>query len=92
MVAPDGPNQLTDRAAPPHGAGDSNLQSWPRRPARLATAVVEDLVDRIVGGELPVGSALPTEPVLCEMFSVSRTVVREAVKSLEGMGLVRAQQ
>jgi GntR family galactonate operon transcriptional repressor len=92
MVAPDGPNQLTERAAPPHGAGDSNLQAWPRRPARLATAVVEDLVDRIVGGELPVGSALPTEPVLCEMFSVSRTVVREAVKSLEGMGLVRAQQ
>jgi GntR family galactonate operon transcriptional repressor len=69
-----------------------NLRAWPRRPARLATAVVEHLVDRIVAGDLPTGSALPTERALCEMFSVSRTVIREAVKSLEGMRLVRAQQ
>src|SRR4051794_3685126 len=68
------------------------LRDWPRRPQRLATAVVEDLVDRIVGGELPTGSALPIEPVLCEMFAVSRTVIREAVKSLEAMQLVTVQQ
>ncbi|MFC0431248.1 FadR/GntR family transcriptional regulator [Kutzneria buriramensis] len=68
------------------------LPGWPRRPRRLATAVVEDLVDRIVGGEISAGSALPIEPVLCEMFSVSRTVIREAVKSLEGMRLVKVQQ
>jgi GntR family transcriptional regulator, galactonate operon transcriptional repressor len=72
--------------------GAAPLRSWPRRPPRLATAVVEDLVDRIVGGELPVGSALPIEPVLCEMFAVSRTVIREAVKSLEAMRLVTVQQ
>jgi DNA-binding FadR family transcriptional regulator len=70
----------------------SALPSWPRRPRRLATAVVEDLVDRIVGGELTDGSALPIEPVLCEMFAVSRTVIREAVKSLEAMRLVKVQQ
>src|SRR5438445_4333733 len=68
------------------------LRGWPRRPQRRATAVVGDLVDRIVGSELPVGSALPIEPVLCEMFSVSRTVIREAVKSLEAMRLVTVQQ
>ncbi|HEY0498795.1 MAG TPA: FCD domain-containing protein [Kutzneria sp.] len=68
------------------------LPGWPRRPRRLATAVVEDLVDRIVGGEISPGSALPIEPVLCEMFSVSRTVIREAVKSLEAMRLVKVQQ
>ena len=68
------------------------LPSWPRRPRRLATAVVEDLVDRIVGGELTDGSTLPIEPVLCEMFAVSRTVIREAVKSLEAMRLVKVQQ
>jgi DNA-binding GntR family transcriptional regulator len=72
--------------------GANPLRSWPKRPQRLATAVAEDLVDRIVGGELPVGSALPIEPVLCEMFAVSRTVIREAVKSLEGMRLVTIQQ
>jgi GntR family transcriptional regulator, galactonate operon transcriptional repressor len=78
------------RPAPPDGSVPQ--RSWPRRPPRLATAVVEDLVDRIVGGELSVGSALPIEPVLCEMFAVSRTVIREAVKSLEAMRLVNVQQ
>ena len=68
------------------------LRGWPRRPQRLATAVVADLVDRIVGGELAVGGTLPIEPVLCEMFAVSRTVIREAVKSLEAMRLVTVQQ
>ena len=76
---------LDEQAAQP-------LPGWPRRPRRLATAVVEDLVDRIVGGEISPGSALPIEPVLCEMFSVSRTVIREAVKSLEAMRLVKVQQ
>jgi DNA-binding FadR family transcriptional regulator len=64
---------------------------WPARPRRLATAVVEDLVEQLVRGEFVVGQSLPTEPALCEMFGVSRTVVREAVKSLEGMRLVKAQ-
>lgn len=77
---------------PKTAMADVRYPAWPRRPARLATAVVENMVDRIVAGEIPVGSALPTEPALCEMFGVSRTVVREAVKSLEGMRLVRAQQ
>ncbi|GAA2009291.1 FadR/GntR family transcriptional regulator [Nocardioides kribbensis] len=65
---------------------------WPKRPRRLATVLVEELVDRLVSGEVPVGAALPTEPVLCETFGVSRTVVREAVKALEAMRLVTVQQ
>jgi GntR family galactonate operon transcriptional repressor len=74
------------------GGGENGLRGWPRRPPRLATAVVADLVDRIVGGELPPGSGLPIEPILGEMFGVSRTVIREAIKTLEGMRLVRVQQ
>jgi len=66
--------------------------SWPKRPDRLGTAVVDVLLDRIVSGELAPGSLLPTEPRLCEVFSVSRTVIREAVKILEQKGLVRAKQ
>lgn len=65
--------------------------AWPRRPRRLANAVVEDLVDRIVGGESPEGASLPIEPVLCETFGLSRTDVREAVKTLESVRLVRVQ-
>jgi DNA-binding FadR family transcriptional regulator len=35
-----------------------------------------------------VGSSVPPEPILCEELGVSRTVVREAVKSLIAKGLV----
>ncbi len=42
----------------------------------------------VVAGHHPVGSSLPPEPQLCEAFGVSRTVVREAVKSLAAKGLV----
>lgn len=74
-------------ASPAHGS----LGPVPRRPAgRLGDTVVAYLVDRIVGGVYPPDSALPTEPVLCEEFGVSRTVVRESVKVLEEKGLVRA--
>jgi DNA-binding FadR family transcriptional regulator len=42
----------------------------------------------IVSGRYGVGSSLPPEPVLCESLGVSRTVVRESVKSLVAKGLV----
>ena len=75
-----------------HGMTEATTAPWPRRPRRLATAVIDELVDRLVSGELATGATLPTEPVLCETFGVSRTVVREAVKALEAMRLVRVQQ
>lgn len=71
---------------------EKTVETWPRRPRRLATGVVEDLVDRLVAGEFPAGATLPTEPMLCQTFGVSRTVVREAVKALETMRLVTVQQ
>lgn len=43
---------------------------------------------QIVAGRYAPGSSLPPEPLLCEQLGVSRTVVREAVKSLIAKGLV----
>jgi DNA-binding FadR family transcriptional regulator len=63
-----------------------------RRPANLASAVTAELVDRIVRGVHRPGTSLPAEPALCETFSVSRTVVREAVKVLQEKGLVQVRQ
>jgi len=63
-----------------------------RRPARLASVVLEELAHRIIGGTFPEGSVLPTEPVLCQQFSFSRTVIREGLKQLEERGLVRVEQ
>lgn len=62
-----------------------------RRP-RLAVAVVEDLVNAIVTEIHPAGSALPPESVLCDIYGVSRTVVREATTALTEKGLVISQQ
>ncbi|MBV8064691.1 MAG: FadR family transcriptional regulator [Actinobacteria bacterium] len=63
-----------------------------RRPARFASVVVEELANLIVGGTYAEGYVLPTEPVLCEEFGFSRTVVREGLKLLEERGLVRIEQ
>ena len=66
--------------------------AWAQRPANLARALTAELVVRIVRGVHPPGSTLPPEPALCEAFSVSRTVVREAVKVLQEKGLVQVRQ
>ena len=46
------------------------------------------LGEAIVGGRYPAGASIPPEPMLCEELGVSRTVVREAVKSLVAKGLL----
>ena len=46
------------------------------------------LGERIVTGVYGPGSAVPPEPTLCEELGVSRTVVREAIKSLVAKGLL----
>jgi DNA-binding FadR family transcriptional regulator len=49
---------------------------------------VDLLGEAIATGHYPVGSSLPPEPMLCEEIGVSRTVIREAVKSLIAKGLL----
>lgn len=66
--------------------------SLARRPARLSIVVIDVLVDRVVSGEYPAGALLPPEPVLCQSFDVSRSVIREALKVLEQKGLVSVRQ
>lgn len=49
---------------------------------------VDWLGEAIVGGRYAVGSTIPPEQILCDELGVSRTVVREAVKSLVAKGLL----
>ena len=46
------------------------------------------LGEAIVAGRYTPGGSIPPEPTLCEELGVSRTVVREAVKSLVAKGLL----
>jgi DNA-binding FadR family transcriptional regulator len=64
----------------------------PRRPARFAAVVVEELAQQIISGALAEDDVLPNEPALCEQFGLSRTVIREGLKLLEERGLVRVEQ
>jgi DNA-binding FadR family transcriptional regulator len=65
----------------------------PRRPAaRLGVAVVSELVELIVTGQITEGQMLPPEGPLSEHFGVSRTIIRESVKRLEEKGLVVVAQ
>ena len=41
-----------------------------------------------MAGRYPAGTSIPPEPRLCEELGVSRTVIRESVKSLVAKGLV----
>ncbi|MFJ3958517.1 FadR/GntR family transcriptional regulator [Arthrobacter sp. NPDC090010] len=58
----------------------------------LVDAVVEQLKQSISSGEWPVGTRIPTEPQLVELLGVSRSSVREAVRSLVQLGLLEARQ
>lgn len=55
-------------------------------------AIAAKLEQRILSGELPVGSALPGELLLASAFEVSRSTIREAIRLLEQMGLLARQQ
>jgi GntR family galactonate operon transcriptional repressor len=70
--------RLFQRAAPP-----------PRR--NLFTHVVQELGSRIVRGDLRPGEGLPNEADLGREFQASRSVVREAVKTLAAKGLLEAR-
>lgn len=50
---------------------------------------VDHLGQAIVAGRFGAAGSLPPEPLLCEELGVSRTVVREAVKSLVAKGLIQ---
>jgi GntR family transcriptional regulator, transcriptional repressor for pyruvate dehydrogenase complex len=65
-----------------------------RPPARrrLHEAVAEQLRDAVLDGRFPPGSKLPPERELAAEFRVNRTSVREAIKVLEGLGLVHVRQ
>jgi GntR family transcriptional regulator, transcriptional repressor for pyruvate dehydrogenase complex len=58
--------------------------------SRLYEQIVRQIQDSIHNGDLKEGDQLPAERELAQQFGVSRTAVREAVKTLHEKGLVEA--
>src|SRR6266571_4421675 len=58
---------------------------------KLSDQVVAEIERLILSGELREGEKLPTEAELCQAFGMSRSVIRDAVRTLSARGLVRVQ-
>jgi GntR family transcriptional repressor for pyruvate dehydrogenase complex len=58
--------------------------------SRLYEQIVKQVEESILSGQLKPGDQLPAERDLAQSFGVSRTAVREAVKTLREKGLVEA--
>jgi GntR family transcriptional repressor for pyruvate dehydrogenase complex len=58
---------------------------------RLSDRVADALLEHILAADLQPGDRLPTEAELGRQFEVSRTVVREAVRSLAARGVVQVR-
>src|SRR4051812_37420983 len=59
---------------------------------RVAEEIVEQLRGLILKGSFSPGDKLPPERKLAEELGVNRASLREAIKSLEQMGLVKTRQ
>jgi len=70
-----------------------NLPNNPIEPSGTRTHQIADLLARrILNGAYKVGDRLPTERELATEFGTNRNAIREAIKRLEGIGMVRARQ
>lgn len=64
----------------------------PLRPSTLFDQLVQQIRVRIIGRHLRPGDKLPNEILLAEEFGVSRSVVREAIRTLAQEGLVEVRR
>jgi DNA-binding FadR family transcriptional regulator len=72
--------------------GHAPLAFRPARRRRIHEDVAEQLRDAILDGRFHTGQRLPPERELAVEFGVNRTSIREAIKVLEGLGLVSVRQ
>ena len=76
----------------PRGNANPLLGSKAMRAPRLAEQLYTQIYKQIEAGQYPVNSKLPSEAELCEVFGVSRPVVREALSRLHTDGVVETQR
>lgn len=62
------------------------------KPQSRADLVVDKITNAIIENELRDGELLPPENRLCEIFGVSRSILREAIRVLVSKGLVEVKQ
>ena len=73
------------------GAGRGPLRFHPAARVPLSQLVFDQTMTEIREGRLRPGDRLPTEHELVEMFQVSRSSVREALRSLVTLGMIETR-
>lgn len=76
---------------PRTSVGDRGVKDMfrPVRPTRLSDDAIAQIMTLVREGKLSAGAKLPAERSLMNMLSVSRTSLREAIRTLETMGVLR---
>ncbi len=64
----------------------------PVRVPNLQEVVIEQVKQYIIAAGLRAGDRLPPEEELAQQLGISRTVVREALRAMEALGIVTARQ
>jgi len=83
---------MVERAIGTRTGGELIAAIAGRVPLRnLHSQVLWQLGVAIVGGDYPEGSILPPDTDLLQRFAVSRTVLREALKTLSAKGMIEAR-
>jgi GntR family transcriptional repressor for pyruvate dehydrogenase complex len=80
-----------EKPFPIDNKGEKNLfKKLPQR--RMYEEIVNQILEALMRGDLRPNEKLPSEKELIDIFGVSRTTVREAIRSLEHMGMVEIRQ
>lgn len=64
----------------------------PARKEKLSTEIIRQIREAILSGTLKQGDALSPEKELTIQFGVSKHTIREALRALEGMGLINVKR
>jgi GntR family transcriptional regulator, transcriptional repressor for pyruvate dehydrogenase complex len=90
-VAPSPKALRAEQAVTKKARRSKQLRFGPVKPRRAFEEVCEQIRSEVAAGTLVPGDRLPAERDLAEQFNVSRTAVREALRTLEVGGLVYCQ-
>src|SRR5881628_82147 len=63
----------------------------PLRRERLMDRAMDAIKQHVISNGLMAGDRLPSEPELAASLGVSRNIVRQALSSLEAVGIVRSE-
>jgi GntR family transcriptional repressor for pyruvate dehydrogenase complex len=58
----------------------------------VVDTIIETFKQALIAGELKAGQKLPSEAELVQQFGVGRSAIREAMKVLQALGVIRIQQ